>query len=197
MADLAVSTVLATEIEIAEFRTELDSYRAATIESLMLNEQQLVEVRARLDAMLAQAYVLPDGRRVFKTEDGQRVFDEHGEEVGADLVDPDMIEDWRPRAESYLSDREAERELVENRDRKLDLLDRMDAMDERLEEGDLTEDDLADMREELAEFAPEDIKQQVLGVNYQAPLELDRDFANAANPIRAVMDRAADISLEQ
>ena len=47
----------------------------------------------------SQAYLLPDGRRVFKTEDGSRVFDEHSIEVTD--FDPETIEDWRPRREAF------------------------------------------------------------------------------------------------
>jgi hypothetical protein len=79
MTDLArASVAMATDTQIAEFRVELDDYRAATVESLMEDEQRLAEIRERIEKELAQAYVLPDGRRVFKFRDGVRVIDEFG-----------------------------------------------------------------------------------------------------------------------
>ena len=41
--------------------------------------------------MLAKAYVLDDGRRVFETADGARVYDEFGEFVPPEIIDPDLI----------------------------------------------------------------------------------------------------------
>lgn len=180
IADLAVSAVLATEVEIATFHEELDAYRAATVESLLENEQRLTEVRARLDSMLAQAYVLPDGRRVFKTRDGLRVFDEDGHEVGPDVIDPDMIDDWRPPADDYVGTLKLHRDLLDDRDRNLDLLDHIDAMDDRTKDGDLTVDDLADMRAELEALASDDINGRVLGDGFKPPLALNREFGNAS-----------------
>lgn len=74
--------------EIAEFEVDLDRYDTATVAALQENEVQLAQVRERMDALLGQAYVLPDGRRVFKTEDGLRVFDESGKELDASTIDP-------------------------------------------------------------------------------------------------------------
>ncbi|MEM1163508.1 MAG: hypothetical protein AAGJ28_21455, partial [Pseudomonadota bacterium] len=58
-------------------------------------------VQARIDALLEGAFIMPDGRRVFKSEDGQRVYDEFGKEVGRDGIDPDLIPDGLPAWESY------------------------------------------------------------------------------------------------
>jgi hypothetical protein len=109
-----------------------------------------------------------------------RVIDEYGVEVGADVIDPDMIEDWRPPADDYVVDWEFERDLMEVRDRKLELLDRIDSMDERSQEDDLTTDDLAEMRKELEEFAPEDVKQRRLGHEYRPAVRLGDEFGAAA-----------------
>ena len=75
-ADLLVATAIATSEEIARVTAKLDRYDVATIEALQLNEEQLAAVQAEIDHLLLEAHVLPDGRRVFKTEDGTRVFDE-------------------------------------------------------------------------------------------------------------------------
>ncbi|MDX3973491.1 hypothetical protein [Shinella sp.] len=168
MADLAV-TVMAGDSEIAEFTKRLDNYRTATVESLMENEEKLAEVQKRLDDMLGKAHVLPNGRRVFKTKDGLRVFDESGTELSADSVDPETIENWRPNAEEYVTDFRQKQTLLEDRERKLDFLDRMDKMEERIEEGDLTQDDLKELEDELDTFTPPDIRARVEGIEWKPP----------------------------
>lgn len=106
----AMLAVMSTETDIANFYTQLDSYDAATVEALMENNEQLKAVREELKILLDQAFVLPDGRRVFKTEDGVRVFDEHGVEVKD--IDPDSIESWRPSWKQYQNPFEREADLA-------------------------------------------------------------------------------------
>lgn len=72
---------LASPAEIAAFTVRLDSYDAATVEAMIANEEALAKVREDVKIMLDKAYMLDDGRRVFKTEDGTRIFDEQGQEV--------------------------------------------------------------------------------------------------------------------
>ena len=79
--DMAVS--FASISQVQEFYAELDVYNAATITALDENRKQLDAVEERLEDLLSKAHVLPDGRRVFKSEDGQRVFDENGAELEA------------------------------------------------------------------------------------------------------------------
>lgn len=66
--DLGMMMVSASEVAV--FRAELDTYDTATVIALQENELALEEARQNLNAILLQAYVLPDGRRVFKAEDG-------------------------------------------------------------------------------------------------------------------------------
>lgn len=63
----------------------------------MENQVFLDAVRERLDVVLSRAHVLEDGRRVFKTEDGSQVFDEHGAEVDAEVHDPGVVDSAVPR----------------------------------------------------------------------------------------------------
>lgn len=64
----AVTTMLTTA-EITEFRQELDLYDTATVAALQENDRALTETQQRMDELLDEAYVLPDGRRVFKSKD--------------------------------------------------------------------------------------------------------------------------------
>ena len=182
MTDLAIA-VMAGDSEIADFTKRLDIYRTATVESLMENEVKLAEVQKRLDDLLGKAHVLPDGRRVFKTKDGLRVFDEHGIELSADSIDPDTIENWRPHAEEYMTDFRQKQTLLEDRERKLDALDRMDQMEERIAEGDLTQDELKELEDELEAITPPDIRARVEGVEWTPPtMKGDFHAATAITP---------------
>lgn len=87
----AMTGLLASDRQITAFRVKLDRYDEKTVEALMENRVALEEVQKRLDDMLGKAHVLPDGRRVFKTQDGTRVFDETGLELKADVIDPNAI----------------------------------------------------------------------------------------------------------
>lgn len=159
LLDVAMTVVAAGEV--AQFRRELDRYDAATVAALQDNEQELSELRERLSTLLGQAHVLPDGRRVFKTEDGLRVFDEHGRQVDASTIDPDMIENWRPRWESYERNFLRAQELIAEREALLDYQTKLDAARESLDAGDLTREEFDRLREELAAEMPEAVRSQL------------------------------------
>lgn len=112
---LAVEVVLVTQIQIEEFEAKLDAYDEATVIALMENQEMLDAIRAEIQSMLASAYVMEDGRRVFKSEEGSFVIDEFGENVSRDEIDFDMIPDDKPSAETYLKAKQAESELLAER----------------------------------------------------------------------------------
>jgi len=178
--DLAISVVLATAAEVASFQAELDDYRTATTKALIENERRLEHVQAELDDMLAKAYVLPDGRRVFKTEDGLRVFDEHGVELAADDVDPDLIEDWRPRAEGYIKRHYTKLELLDEKDALHSFEERVELADERAKSGEMTKDELRDLRNELETSIPLSARQEMAGYQEPSIPAAARDFGFAA-----------------
>jgi hypothetical protein len=170
VSDLMTSAVvLASEKDITLYYAEGDLYRTATTEALMDNERQLTEVQKRLDDMLTRAYVLPDGRRVFKSRDGQHVYDEHGLELGRNEIDPDLIEDWRPVSDDYLVDRDAKLELLSQRQELLTYEERMRMADERVEAGNLTKAELDDLSELRRTTAPKEVLARMPGHKLQPP----------------------------
>lgn len=154
LIDMAVMT-LATTAEIADFNVKLDTYDAATVEALMENEQALEKVREEMRVMLDKAYVLPDGRKVFKTEDGTKVFDERGQEVTG--VDPDQIEDWRPRHEQFEEIAAQDAALSEQRRELIEYQDRLDEAREAANADGVTKAELDDLERRL-EDAPAAVK---------------------------------------
>lgn len=156
--DYAMS-VLASDVEIDAFTAKLDRYDAATVDALMENERELAAVRDELRGLLAKAYVLPDGRRVFKTEDGTRVFDEHGAEVKN--IDPAMIEDWRPYWERYEDPFEREIGLSEQRNELIEYQQFQDGIRDELDEGNMTKERVDELEGLLAKNAPEPVKRRM------------------------------------
>lgn len=193
LSEFATAALLASETEIAAFRMELDDYRTATTEALMENERQLAIVQAELDHMLARAYVLPDGRRVFKTEDGLRVFDEHGVELGADDIDPDLIENWRPRAEGYLDRRDAKIDLLRQHDELLTFEERIELADDRAKSGEMTKEEMKAFRADLEVTAPASVRRKLPGYEEKAALDPTRDFGAAASLTPDLADLKLDM----
>ena len=153
--------LLATEAQIAAFHQRLDTYDAAVVDALMANAEAQERLQATIDRMLGRAHVLPDGRRVFATADGQRVFDEHGTEIGPDVIDPASIDPSRPSWEDFLDARQQQRTLREEAEALRDYQDRLDEARERLGQGDLTADDLDDLRETLDADMPDAVRRRL------------------------------------
>ena len=173
LMDFAMVMVSAGELET--FRVELDSYDTATIAALQENERELAAVRERLDGLLLKAHVLPDGRRVFKTEDGRRVFDEFGSELDVTTIDPDLIGDERPRWESYQPYFERSQELALERDEILEYQSRLDAARERIDAGEISREEFDELRDELKTAMPDAVRAQV--PELAAEVTMDTDLA--------------------
>lgn len=147
---------LASPAEIAAFTAQLDSYDAATVEAMMANEEALDKVREDLKIMLDKAYVLEDGRRVFKTEDGARIFDEQGQEVTE--LDPELIEDERPRWEEFLALTEREQALIAEREDLARYQDKLDQAREAADQDGMTKAELHELERDLGADMPEAVR---------------------------------------
>lgn len=174
LMDFAFGFIIATDAQIAAFTVKLDTYDAATIEALMENERALERVQEDLRIMLEKAYVLPDGRRVFKTEDGMRVFDEHGEEING--FAPEQIEDWRPHWEEFSAGLEEREALEAERAELLDYQAKLDEARERAAEEGLTEAELEELEQSIEQNMPDAVKRQLAG-DSGPPLDGDRPAA--------------------
>lgn len=159
LVDVAATAL--TETEITLFRAELDVYDEATVVALEENDAALAHVQGHLDELLSQAHVLPDGRRVFKTEDGLQVFDEFGDEVDRTIVDPDTIADERPTWEMFRPVLEQRQMLEEQRADILDYQANLDEARERLDAGDITREEFNDLRDGLRDAMPDIVRRHV------------------------------------
>lgn len=190
---LAVEVVMATEAQIRQFETTLTTYDEATIFALMENQERLDAVQAQMFLLLDQAYVIEDGRRVFRTEDGTQVFDEFGAEVGRDEIDPALIGDEFPTWESYAPLLAENNRLTAEREQLLDYQERLDEARDQIDGGKISEADLEELDAELAEFMPPTVRQNVPGMAMPEPApQLSQSFAKSA--VEAIIPLRDDVS---
>ncbi|WP_186388787.1 hypothetical protein [Stappia sp. TSB10P1A] len=173
LMDFAMVMVSASEMET--FRVELDSYDTATIAALQENERNLMQARERLDELFAKAHVLPDGRRVFKTEDGLRVFDEHGQELSDTTIHPTEIDDKRPRWETARDAIDQYEALTQEREAILTYQQKLDAARERIDAGEISREEFDELRDELKTAMPEAVRAQA--PELASEIAMDTDLA--------------------
>ncbi|PHR55183.1 MAG: hypothetical protein COA47_14395 [Robiginitomaculum sp.] len=179
----AVEVVMATELQLQQFNARLDSYDEATVVALMNNQQQLDLVQARIAVLLDQAYIMDDGRRVFKTEDGTQVFDEFGQEVDAETLDPSQISAAHPTWEKYSSNLREQTQLLAQRQEILEFQERLDEARDQTADGQISEAELDTLDAELLDMMPPSVREQVPGMEVPTSTpELSAVFAKPAAP---------------
>ncbi len=238
---LATEAVIATEVQIQEFEARLDlyetrlkvydarleAYETAVMRALIENGEQLELIEkqmaandAEIEKLLSQAYIHEDGRRLFKSENGSFVIDEHKNHVGKDEVDYDLV--VGPTAETYsikhaekqnLAERykiqtEEGRELLRVQGQLDDAKEKsrqfggnLDAARSRIEEGDMTVDEIEGFDADLGSGFPPDLPtlpasaaKYLSGIDQSAEApKLKSDFAGNA----AIAKTAPDIDLTQ
>jgi hypothetical protein len=151
----------ASEAQIASFYERLTRYDTAVVEALMENEQALDATSGKLDAMRAQAHALPDGRKVFRTLDGQQVFDEHGAAVSRDTLDPDVIGEGKPCWEAFKTQLDARTRLEQERGALLEFQARTDEAREKAGKDGISAKELDAIRAELEQAKPEAVRQKL------------------------------------
>lgn len=149
----------ATEAQLAAFHEQLDRYDTATVQALMENEQQLDAVRKQEDELQRNAYTLPDGRKVFRTEDGVHIYDQSGTEV-AD-IDPQSIPRSFSSWDKIESARTRKTEIEERRTAILDFQQRNDSAQKKLAKGGATSEDITKMGEALKDAMPEEVRHEL------------------------------------
>lgn len=181
IADLATVAVLASDEDLAKLQIALDAYDAATVEALLDNEQQLIAVRERIQCMLNEAYMLPDGRRVFKSADG-RVFDEHGIELAPEQLDLALIEDWRPGYEGYRDAIQLQTDLHRERTGLLEYQERIEDARTKIDGDVVTKQDIADIRADLDASMPMAVR-EIARPETMPERDLQADFSAATRSL--------------
>jgi len=174
-----IEAALATPVQVAIFKAQLDAYDTVTVEALMNNERQFAEIRARIQSMLLEAHVLPDGRRVFRTRDGKQVFDEHGREVSPDTLKADAIDPRRPTWEDLQGARDQEKRVIEERERLDQYQQKLDEARNKVNEGNLTKEELDQLDKELEKSMPKPVR-EVVQRNDAQGAQIDNDLPTPA-----------------
>lgn len=151
----------ATAEQVAAFNQHLDSYDTQTVHALMENGEALDKLGVQLRRMEDDAYLLPDGRRVFKTHDGQRVFDQHGADISRDVIDPREIGDKYSRWETYKAANDAKAGLELERQGLLDYQAKLDDARSRAGHGDMSKKQLDDLDADLKASMPAPVRQKL------------------------------------
>ena len=172
----------ATAAQIEAFEADLVVYDTAVVEALMENQRMIDAVQAEMDALLARAHVMEDGRRVFKTADGTQVFDEFGADVTGE-IDPMMIADDRPTWETYAPLYEASEALKAEREAILEYQQQLDDAREAVANGDITQAELEDLQTSLTEEMPDAVRVQLPTDHPTAALEQSTEVAAPSSTI--------------
>jgi len=157
---LTSAIAVASNIEITQFHAKLDKYDTAIVTALMENQEKLDLINLKISEMLEKAYVLEDGRRVFKTQDGTQVFDEHGAELLNEDFDPNLISDSKPTWEEYSSAVEVRDSLNQERTEILEYQQKVDEARVKSAEEEFTVQELEVLDMELLEAMPVSVAKQ-------------------------------------
>lgn len=182
LLDLVTTVALATAIEIKTFHAKLDVYDEATVIALMENQQLLDVINEQIADMLSRAHVLEDGRRVFKTEDGIQVFDEHGEQIDEAIIHPDAISDDKPTWEAYAKKRDIRDTLINERKELLEYQEKLDHAREHSNSDDFTVEELDGLDSELEADMPPAVAKHISGMKTSTAVELKTEFKTPADP---------------
>lgn len=172
----------ATAEELDAFREDLDVYDTATVEALQENEEEMAKIRERMKQLLNDAYTLPDGRKVFKSEDGKHVYDQNGVKVKG--IDPELIDDGRPRFEEYERWGKQLEDLSDERDDLLKYQTELDNARTLADDGDLSKGELEDLEKKLKADAPAAVAEKVSSPEavQVSPLAMDAQPEKAQQP---------------
>ena len=157
----AVEFVRATSAQLEAFTIKLDHYDQATVAALMENERALELLQIQINDLLGRAYVMEDGRRVFRTRDGTQVFDEFGTEVSGEELDFELIPANAPVWEEFTPLMEQRMELQQERTQLLEYQEKLDAVREAVDDREICADELEQLDAELLEFMPEAVAAQL------------------------------------
>jgi len=158
--DLIQVAVLATTEHVVQLQNRLDDYERQAVERILMLQQQRDQKLAERETLLEAAHTLPDGTRVFKTEDNQKVFDEHGTEIGADILSPDQIGDDRPKWDQF-SDIEGDIETIDDAlAETITFQEKIEELRNQSEGEGLTRDEMDALEQKLDDIVPESFREE-------------------------------------
>ncbi|GAA6210958.1 hypothetical protein NBRC116602_06980 [Hyphomicrobiales bacterium 4NK60-0047b] len=156
--DMFMTVVLASQDDIQSFQNILDEYESKATERILDLQNQLDQQLIKQQEMLNNAYVLPDGRRVFKYKNTDKIIDEFGKKVSSDVIDTDFIPDHHPDGETYQSTFDNISKTREQRKEAIEFRDRVNEMQDEIDQGKVSEDRLNDLKSEFDDIMPDSLR---------------------------------------
>jgi len=196
-SSLGGEVIIASEIQLREFKLKLDVYEAATTAALMANQKQLDVVSAQIDLLIAQAFVMPDGRRVFRTEDGSQVFDEHGTEVLPEELEFSAIPDDAPSWEVFSQQLSVQTRLNMERGQLIEYQENLDDARERSSDNELTVDELAELEIDLSSSMPLAVRRELPSLETATPLPAMAEQFSVKAQVSEQVFKSTDVELNE
>jgi len=191
--DLASGAVLVDVTEIEAYKFELETYDVATIEAITENNDILEQLYLERERLLDNAYQLEDGRRVFKTKDGNSVFDEHGNPVPEGVVHPDEISDNIAKHEDWQSNSSLIKQHEAIGNGLIDYQHKLDEARDKLDSGKLTQDEFEGIKDGLQQSMPIEVRRKLPGYDVSQELDVKPE---TASPAQSQKLSAADMSID-
>lgn len=195
---LVAEVVMATQIQITEFRARLNANHEATTAALMENQAKLEDIESRLaelDIHLANFFshgnVMDDGRLVFLTADRTQAYDEFGEEVSEDEYDYGLFPTDHQPVDPFLNVLKERGELIQARKETLEAGQRIhdfeklnDKALEASDSGKLTKIELEELSAELDDAMPPEVAKHLQGnISLSNAPNAKTSFAEHASPV--------------
>ena len=178
--DLATAVILATVAEVQEFQARLDTYDEATVKALMQNQEAIEAVEARMAEKIEHAYVMDDGRKVFKSEDGTWAIDSTGNRLDDSSDNIASIPQTKFTAEEFEADTLELNKLNIERQQTLEYQEKLDNARERSNSDDFTKEELDELDMELEADMPTAVKRQMPDYEPSQETDLKSDFSASA-----------------
>ncbi len=163
--------VAATPAQIVCFHQQLDRYDTGVVHALMDNRQALDQAEDALTAIRDNASVLPDGRKVYRSEDGRHVFDDTGNPVGRDVIDPAAIPPAAPTWEQRQAAGQDVHNLTAERHGLLTYQAKVDQARERAGRDGVSQTELQGLGDDLDRAMPDAVRKRLDGPGQDSKLD--------------------------
>lgn len=134
---------ISLQMRLEHIRDRMNELDRASLQAYRLAERKAQEAQDSLDDIQRRATVDEQGRRIYRTEDGQRAFYENGQQLTAAEKDKakwregspswEQHQDASKRAEEAIRERDAIKEYREMLEKNRDRTDDLDGLEKDLE----------------------------------------------------------------
>ncbi|MCV6575106.1 MAG: hypothetical protein OIF58_05160 [Cohaesibacter sp.] len=173
--DILLTVAMATEQEVAVFRARLDDYEERATKHILALQRKLDQEMVEKNAMLDQAYILDDGRRVFKIHDEQRVIDEFGQDVSPDIIVPDEVPNHHPDGKLFIGTLNSLSKTHEALEKTIKFRDRVNEMQDEVDQGKISKDRLQELEQEFEDIMPDILKTENAAPEQKSEAAPDRE----------------------